>query len=357
MPTAPLPTTARRLTGWCFTLNNYASHELEAIKAIDCKYLVIGFEVGECGTPHLQGYIHFKTNQRFAYVKRVLGSRCHIEPAMGTVLQNFEYCTKDGNFWEKGERPLTKGEASKKAWANILEHAKSGDHEWLENNYPRVWVQLSHKLQSLQQPETTILDGELEHEWWVGPTGTGKSRTLWELYPKHFQKDTNKWWCGYRYQPVVAIEEWSPKNECTGSFLKIWADRYPFTGQIKGGSLERIRPQKLIILSNYEIHDCFPDTRDSHPLLRRFKVLRFPEDIELARTRAVQHHSSLVSSTIAEPPSDVGLPDLEDLLVSSQSSSDAEPPIDLSFLDDAEYQPPRQTTAHFDLQYHSFRVN
>jgi len=89
---------------------------------------------------------------------------------------------------------------------------------------------------------------------------------------------------------VVAIEEWSPKNECTGAYLKVWADRYPFTAQIKGGSLTKARPIKLIVLSNYTIEDCFPDARDYEPLLRRFTVIKFPTGRLHATSRARAFH-------------------------------------------------------------------
>lgn len=96
------------------------------------------------------------------------------------------------------------------------------------------------------------------------------------MYPDHYAKELNKWWDGYEGQDVVAIEEWCPKNECTASFLKIWADRYPFPAQIKGGSLRQIRPKKVIVLSNYEMEQCFLSTEDLDPMKRRFKVVRFP---------------------------------------------------------------------------------
>lgn len=74
----------------------------------------------------------------------------------------------------------------------------------------------------------------------------------------------------------MVIEEWEPKNECTASKLKIWADRYPFPGEIKGGTIERIRPEKIIVTSNYSIRECFPNPQDHEPMLRRFKVTLFP---------------------------------------------------------------------------------
>lgn len=42
-----------------FILNNYQPHEIDIIKGLNYKYLVFGYEVGESGTPHLQGYIEF----------------------------------------------------------------------------------------------------------------------------------------------------------------------------------------------------------------------------------------------------------------------------------------------------------
>lgn len=58
-------------------------------------------------------------------------------------------------------------------------------------------------------------------------------------------------------------------------YLKIWADRYPFSPEIKGGQLKRIRPKKLIVLSNYTIDECFTNHQDALPLKRRFKVVQF----------------------------------------------------------------------------------
>lgn len=273
-----------RVCGYCFTINNYTAEDAANLITLDYQYLVYGFEVGADGTRHIQGYIHYKQNQRFSKAKKDL-PRAHIECRKGSPQQAADYCKKDGNFIEDGTLPLPKGEASKQTWTTILQKAKLGEYEWIQDNYPKVWINLSNRLESLRSPKTVVLEGDLTHEWWVGETGTGKSRLLWELYPNHYQKDTNKWWCGYKDQPIVAIEEWSPKNECTGSQLKIWADRYPFSGQIKGGTLQRIRPEKIIILSNYEIEDCFTDSKDRDPLMRRFTVLRFPEDIAKAKAR------------------------------------------------------------------------
>ena len=84
--------------------------------------------------------------------------------------------------------------------------------------------------------------------------------------PLHYRKDQNKWWCNYVGQDIVAIEEASPKTmEHLASRLKVWADRYPYSGEIKGGRIEGMRPAKIIVLSNYTIEQCFQNQEDSEP--------------------------------------------------------------------------------------------
>jgi len=317
---------------FCFTWNNYpldAEHQLRCFyERKDGIYMVVGRESGESGTPHLQGYICLKHAITFSSLKKHL-AQLHIERAKGTPKQNQSYCTKDGDFFEVGEIPENTGsagaEASRETWRNILSAAESGNWDYLKREYPRIWVTMSEKLISKRVPRTSVIDGDTQNEWWYGPTGTGKSRLAWEQYGKIcYQKMLNKWWDGYDDQPVVVIEEWSPKNEVTASALKIWADRYPFTAQIKGGVLQKIRPFKIIVISNYRLADCFPDSRDGDPIARRFKQLEFPGDIDEATATAVEFVEA--NTPVGEPPEchrslfrddpEENLGDLSDLLVS-----------------------------------------
>lgn len=90
---------------WCFTLNNWTQAEYEAIVDTVCVYQIVGKEIGESGTPHLQGYIVFKNAQRLVAVRRI-AARAHWETAKGSTAQNVTYCGKDGNFTTTGRVSL-----------------------------------------------------------------------------------------------------------------------------------------------------------------------------------------------------------------------------------------------------------
>ena len=84
---------------WCFTLNNYSKKEYISIILI-CKEnnfdYVIGKEIGEKGTPHLQGYIG--SEKRIRANEKFKNKRIHWEHCKGSESDNYEYCTKGGDF-------------------------------------------------------------------------------------------------------------------------------------------------------------------------------------------------------------------------------------------------------------------
>lgn len=82
---------------WCYTLNNPTPEEKAHVMGYtDCVVHYAGNEVGESGTPHIQGYIRFQTNQRLSALKDFL-FRAHWEKRYGTERQAAEYAIKDGD--------------------------------------------------------------------------------------------------------------------------------------------------------------------------------------------------------------------------------------------------------------------
>lgn len=106
---------------WVFTLNNPTDDEQhnlytlgESITADGDEsifaYLIFGDEVGDNGTPHLQGYLSLRTKKRLSYLKSLPGfERAHFEVARGTHKQASAYCKKDGSFHEWGSPPSVGG--------------------------------------------------------------------------------------------------------------------------------------------------------------------------------------------------------------------------------------------------------
>ena len=138
----------------CFTINNYEPDlPQQFVKyAEDTKdqinFLVIGEEIGQNGTPHLQGFINIKQNPKtcgIKFWKKEIpgGQTAHFEPARGTDLQNEKYCTKDGPFFKVGEP----SEATD-TWKEVLEMAKVDLHE-VQKIDPEIFVKHYHQLKAI----------------------------------------------------------------------------------------------------------------------------------------------------------------------------------------------------------------
>lgn len=268
-----------RARGWVFTINNYSEETYEGICQLDCKYLIVGKEVGEQGTPHLQGYIFFNSVKTFQQVKDLFPEAPHFELAKGNAEQNFNYCSKEGEYFEKGVRPKTakeKGDNEKKRYKRAWEQAKAGEIEDIDPDIlVRYYGTLKRIRADYQEPPPSIED--LDFWWFYGSSGTGKSRAAREENPGYYIKNKNKWWDGYVDQSCVIIEEWHPEVVSgLQQMLKEWCDHHPFAAETKGSSTA-IRPPKIIITSNYTMEECFGHDRTGllEPLKRRIQIREF----------------------------------------------------------------------------------
>lgn len=96
--TEPSPTNTRGRR-WCLTLNNYSAKEYDTLTQLllTSKKYILGKEIGEEKTPHLQGYVEFSNARCFNSLKK-WNKRMHIEKAAGNCKQNYIYCSKEGDF-------------------------------------------------------------------------------------------------------------------------------------------------------------------------------------------------------------------------------------------------------------------
>lgn len=258
--------------GFVFTLNNPTDEDGEALEKIECRYLVIGRETGESGTFHYQGYILFKNPRSFEAVKKLI-PRAHIEVQKGSYSQAIEYCKKDGDFIERGDCPdqgSAGGDANKRRFEDAFAAAARGEFEAIPGDIKlRFWRTIKEIRKD--HMEVPADEADVTGVWIYGPPGCGKSHSARERFPGAYLKMQNKWWDGYQEQEYVILDDFDSKE--LGHHLKIWADRYAFLAETKGGALA-IRPKKIVITSNYAPDDSkFGwDSEMVEAIKRRFKI-------------------------------------------------------------------------------------
>lgn len=88
---------------WCFTLNNYTQKQCSSIEEVLTNFdnideYIVGYEVGEkCKTPHLQGYVSFKSKTRPVGLFEM--KEIHWEKCKGNRKDNLLYCSKCNNIF------------------------------------------------------------------------------------------------------------------------------------------------------------------------------------------------------------------------------------------------------------------
>ena len=254
---------ATRSRTYCMTINNYDLDDIEKLKNLKYKYLIIGDEVGESGTPHLQIFVHLKSASKFSALKLKF-PRAHIEVAKGNDKQNREYCSKQNVLFEDGQ---------------ISEQGKRTDIENIkeiltEGGNMRDVVAVAKSVQSVRMAEIQLKYFEKQRNWkphvsWYwGATGTGKSKRAHEEMPDAYvAMETATWWEGYDAHEDVIIDDMR-KNFCTYSRLLVLLDRYACRVECKGGSRQFV-PRRIIITSCYSPREMYDTREDIFQLIRR----------------------------------------------------------------------------------------
>jgi len=261
---------------WCYTLNNYENETQSEILNEHAVYHIYGREIGESGTPHLQGFVYFRDRKMLTALKKLLPT-AHFEVAKGSIDSNYKYCTKDQQFVEYGERPPEAGVAgaqeTKRRHAEIIKLASDGEIDSIKELYPTEFLRYHQTIKRIRQDHPRSYEPlpECSGEWYTGLSGSGKSRYVRDKYKDSlYKKLCNKWWDGYADQDFVLIEDVDKNHACLGHHFKIWADEYDFPAEVKGTTIV-IRPKKIIVTSQYDIHDIWEDIETKTALQRRFK--------------------------------------------------------------------------------------
>lgn len=261
---------------WCFTLNNYTNEEYERIKQVsDAVYLIMGKELGESGTPHIQGFITYPKRRTLRRVKEQLGNRVHLEPARGTPSQAAEYCKKEGDYWEAGTLPSGQGKRNDLEELRSLLSRRVPLREIADTQFGS-FIRYQRGIMAARMVYANTRNWVSEVYVYWGPTGTGKTKKAWCEAPEAYVHPGGPWFDGYDGHESVIFDDFGGSEFKLTYLLKL-LDRYPMKVPIKGGFVEWV-PKRIFITSNLNPNDWFPNAHQEHvaALRRRFtQVLHF----------------------------------------------------------------------------------
>lgn len=258
---------------YAFTWNNYDENSISFLNEIQCEYLVYGKEIAPTtGTPHLQGFIKFK-NDRSVNAVRKLFKGASIAPCISSDVNNIAYCTKeDSEFYERGEKPTGQG---KRSDLDTIRDLIQVDPKM------RKVVSIASSYQSVKMAEQILKyhekprNWECEVYWFWGSTGTGKSKTAYEMCDPddtYVAMSTAKWFDGYDSHSDVIIDDMR-KDFCKFHELLRLLDRYAYKVETKGGT-RQFRAKRIFITSCFPPQTLFETREDIQQLLRRIKEIR-----------------------------------------------------------------------------------
>lgn len=193
----------QRARAFCGTINvadfNDAT-ELELQRAAtNSTFAIWGRETAPTtGQKHYQWYIRFDNAKTWDQMKALLPT-AHIETARGSPHHNYVYCSKSGNFETVGTIPEKQGSAggaaTKAKWEEAKQAAIEGRIDDISSEmYIRYYKTLNQIKTDHMKPPPNLQHSLQVGYWYVGSTGTGKSRTARERYPDAYLKVANNKW-------------------------------------------------------------------------------------------------------------------------------------------------------------------
>jgi Putative viral replication protein len=158
-----------QFVNWAFTLNNYTDEDVERLNLLGdrIKYLIAGKEVGETGTPHLQGFVQAASRVTMLQIKNILGSNPHVEPARQCD-NAIEYCKKDGDYFEVGQFRRAGSRSDLEEFKNDVKNGMLSLKE-IRENHSKVYAKYQRFcIEYIQDNyEKPILDLHQLREWQV----------------------------------------------------------------------------------------------------------------------------------------------------------------------------------------------
>jgi len=267
-------------TAICFTINNPSEEEMTSIQSsLPCglRYLVWQLEMGESGTPHIQGYAESSKKMSFAAWKKLISARMHCEWRKGTSQQASDYCKKpEGRLqgpYELGTPGRGAGQRTDlELIATMAAEGKSvRDLFEYSPTYALMHLDRFEKLRRAMATRRNLRSDEVEAHIFWGPTGTGKSHAAITRWPGAYwlkipSKGEKCWWDNYNGEETVVLDEMT--GQIPYRTLLSWCDIYPCMVEVKGGMVQLLA-KRWVFTSPMPWHLWYTDMGSCSELSRR----------------------------------------------------------------------------------------
>lgn len=158
-----------------FTWNNYTDEQYNYLCEMDkeeIRYIIIGKEISESGTPHLQGYVEFYDKKYLVAAKKLLdpengkNSKIHLETPNPekTRIARINYCKKDDeNFFEYEGRKRKQGKRTD--WDDIKDMIDEGKGpNEIMNLFPEQYAKCHSGIEKMIEIKTQHNSNEILKE-------------------------------------------------------------------------------------------------------------------------------------------------------------------------------------------------
>lgn len=274
----------------CWTINNWTAEELELCRRYhesrkSVRYHCFSQEVGESGTPHIQGYTAWTTTMSLNAFKRALGGRLHYTTnTVATAQQNRDYCAglvpKKGNtlnptFEEFGELPK---QGDRTDWRSAVEMIRARtpvENVIYEQPHLTPAIRALERLATLSNKPPK--DRDVRVLYIHGTSGCGKTRSIHAAFPDAYWKPNGEWWDAYDGEQVVVLDDFY--GDIQHALLLRVLDRYPLRVPFKGG-FAPAHWTTVIISSNARLDDQYQSITGTkrEPLYRRIHCVIDADD-------------------------------------------------------------------------------
>lgn len=183
---------------WCFTLNNFTKSDIDYILSVIIPFGEVMFEneVGDEGTPHIQGFVHFNNKKRPLEVFKMENLHTAEESptnekgwmnflkAGGTETDSWYYCTEDYRRKIPGCQVYSSNYPTFRKWLKAVMKVNLLTKRIATCKYPYDKL-LKHQKDVVDLVLNTEPDDRSIHVWWSKKYSTGKTQTLRYLLVNH----------------------------------------------------------------------------------------------------------------------------------------------------------------------------